>query len=298
MPTADDLLIEEASDPTTDPARLAKLADNAHGVYGFAAGFARANPNLPEEELLRFLRAGDRGAWSNPAADFVLLAYPGDGELYRGACRAVAFEAQELPPWMRADRARVLGMAKPVVEQGWRSARLQDLLFFPAACAEVHRQQGSSRRNDDIAMHATLVDMAVKAARALHRKAGPLLHGEPESLLDAAESWVERQSSERAAVVDRYRQEADERMWQNAESPTLLVLAGWRTALDALGKLVLHTDHTTRALSFDNVLTGTWRDIEEEQTGLDLDEEEGEEQGARALGAEVRQSYPTPPWPF
>lgn len=297
MPSAQELLVEEASDPTTEPRRLAKLADDPYGVYGYVASFARGNPNLPEEVLLRFLRAGDRAAWGNPSAAFVLLTHMGDLELYRGACRAVAFEAQELPRWMRDDTARVLEMAKPLVEQGWGSARLQDMLFFPAACAEVHRQQGSRLRNDDLAMHVTLVDMAIAAARALQRKGGSLLHGEPDELLQAAQSWVQKPCSERAAVVDRLRKEGDERMWANGESPTLLVLVGWRTTMDALGALVLHTDHTTRAFSFGNIATSNWRDIEEVQTGLDLDEEDGSEQGSYALAKELRQLYPEPPWP-
>lgn len=75
-------LAEEATDPTTAPARLAQLA------YSMDEGerrAARSNPNLPTDTLLACLEVGSPEAWRNPALPFLLFSSQVPDKMVKGA---------------------------------------------------------------------------------------------------------------------------------------------------------------------------------------------------------------------
>jgi hypothetical protein len=65
-------LLQEASDPSTDPAILRELADSKNEALRRAA---IRNPSLPEDAWRKALMQGEPVAWANPMAHFYLLAW-------------------------------------------------------------------------------------------------------------------------------------------------------------------------------------------------------------------------------
>jgi hypothetical protein len=64
-------LIQEASDPETDPERLRKLAQHSHSSVFQSAW---RNPSLPEDAWYKALLRGQPEPWDNPMAPFYLIA--------------------------------------------------------------------------------------------------------------------------------------------------------------------------------------------------------------------------------
>lgn len=105
-------LLDEASDPTTAPARLTTLADSNESEVADAA---RSNPNLDEARLVFWLRLGDLAAWSNPQTPFVLLTST-DAALVEGAKQAsLKYLAVPAPVFAPVLRETIT----PLVRQWW-----------------------------------------------------------------------------------------------------------------------------------------------------------------------------------
>lgn len=86
MPRRYKTMVEIASDPTTDPTRLANLARSRNEAV---AREAQKNPSLPEEILVPLLEEGRVAAWSSPQVPFLLLTHGQTAPLEAGAKGAV-----------------------------------------------------------------------------------------------------------------------------------------------------------------------------------------------------------------
>lgn len=86
-------LLQEASDPSTDPARLSKLSYNEDWAVQRAA---RRNPSLPEAVWIDFLLMGEPEAWDNPMTPIYLITWTPNEDDVRLVQKAIKWASEEL----------------------------------------------------------------------------------------------------------------------------------------------------------------------------------------------------------
>lgn len=287
MDTTD--LEAEAADHETSPERLVELASS--GPMG-VRHIAKANPNLPEEMLVQALVEGDRGAWMNPALPFVLLAQGTTVNLYRGACRAVAHEAKTLLPWEAEETPLVLEAARPVVEQGWQTFALLELLFLPSVTASMRERTWRGPGVDP--MRIALVEMGLEVVDALLERSPPGLLDPQEPLLEAVREWHRAPDGLVEARVRTLRRESHETDREETDdSYESNVRITWHRSLEALGDLTAGRNWASEVATFGSLPIYAWRDLRRLETGAAMTNE----QAGRELTDRVRARWPDPIWP-
>jgi hypothetical protein len=173
-PSTLESLIQEASDPETDPERLQELANSRKDSVRRAAW---QNSNLPEEVWRNALLEGHPEAWDNPMAPFYLLAWTPrekDPQTLEFAARSATSTLWREPERCSTD-GKVL-IATKVMEWWATSKSTQDMIGFLVELVQVH---GIGSRE-----HKQLIRILVKCVRTT-----PNLTPEDLDLLNSIEQW-------------------------------------------------------------------------------------------------------------
>lgn len=117
-------LADEASDPTTDPERLAELLNSPMTQV---ARLAKSNPSLPSALHRSLLEAGSIWAWMNPQTPFTLLIDGTTDELLHGAQKAVGWVWS---PTLAFDPSVLHAALAPVLDPWWASTDEADEMFL------------------------------------------------------------------------------------------------------------------------------------------------------------------------
>jgi hypothetical protein len=162
-------LIQEASDPETDPERLGELATSREVAVERAAW---KNPNLPEEVWRRALLHGAPEAWANPMAPFYLLSWIPREDDWRTL--EVAAQSATVRLWIEPERCSVEGkqlLAAKFMEWWATSESAADMMAFLGRWASS-REIGSQEQKNVI----QILVQCVKTTPNLTRKDLNLLH--------------------------------------------------------------------------------------------------------------------------
>jgi hypothetical protein len=168
-------LLQEASDPATDPERLRLLADHEDDAV---QRFAWRNPSLPEEAWREALIAGWPEPWANPMAPIYLLTWTPREDDARTLDQAAWFAMSEL--WRNrhgcSSQAKALLSAR--VQEAWATSKeADDMIWFLGKWAKA--------KGNGSAEHRETVRLLVLCVRTAHN-----LTAKDRQALDFLESWT------------------------------------------------------------------------------------------------------------
>jgi hypothetical protein len=177
-------LLQEASDPATDPERLRHLVDH-EDVEDAVLRAAWKNPSLPEDVWRETLLRGEPEAWANPVAPIYLLTWTSASEEEENDLPNSARWATEAlweAPERCSPEGKVLLAAK--VQEFWATSKYYTdaMMGFLGWWAQA--------KGDGSAEHREVVRITILCVRTVRFEMEPGLTDEDCEALDLLEAWA------------------------------------------------------------------------------------------------------------
>lgn len=210
-------LLQEASDPSTDPERLRELAEHKNKAV---QRVAIRNPSVPENLWRTALLIGEPEAWDNPMAPLYLLAWtPRENDLRTVdvSARLVVYALWETPERCSPEGKALLA-AK--VQEWWDTFEsASDMMGFLGRWAVT--------KGKDSAEHREVVRILILCVRTV-----PNLTTEDRQALDLLEAWT-------AGGEDRRYEAEDLADLMAVKDACRFSLAPWSNAWNALFEVLV-----------------------------------------------------------